>query len=230
MAQSRWPRNTDSAHSPGQRCSVVITPAAGHGHDRVTGHGRTGRWQPCRAAEEACSPSPSPASRRSSSRCRRALTQASDAVCAIKGMGNGFSSKARNCSRNTRTAWPRSRPTDHKWVTRICAAAVIVQTLIEIDPRYPFMDEAAQQELLRARAELEAQAPPGAVPDSLFGGCRTGRWAPGPAYSGTEDCVMLTKEQRENPAGTARRLMPGPWLLDRAPLCRAQVTLTARPP
>jgi PPK2 family polyphosphate:nucleotide phosphotransferase len=49
-------------------------------------------------------------------------------------------------------------PADHKWFTRICAAAVLAQTLIEIDPRYPVPDEAAQQELLRAKAELEAEA------------------------------------------------------------------------
>jgi PPK2 family polyphosphate:nucleotide phosphotransferase len=49
-------------------------------------------------------------------------------------------------------------PADHKWFTRICAAAVIAQTLIEIDPRYPVPDEAAQQELMRAKAELEAEA------------------------------------------------------------------------
>ena len=53
-------------------------------------------------------------------------------------------------------------PADHKWFTRLCAAAVIVQTLIEIDPRYPGPDEAARQELLRARAELEAEARSGA--------------------------------------------------------------------
>jgi PPK2 family polyphosphate:nucleotide phosphotransferase len=52
-------------------------------------------------------------------------------------------------------------PADHKWFTRICAAAVIGQTLIEIDPRYPVLDEAARQELLRAKAELEAETLPG---------------------------------------------------------------------
>jgi PPK2 family polyphosphate:nucleotide phosphotransferase len=50
-------------------------------------------------------------------------------------------------------------PADHKWVTRICAAAVIAQTLIEIDPQYPVPDLAAQKELARARAELEAEPP-----------------------------------------------------------------------
>jgi PPK2 family polyphosphate:nucleotide phosphotransferase len=50
-------------------------------------------------------------------------------------------------------------PADHKWLTRICAAAVIAQTLIDIDPRYPVPDAATRQELLQARAELKAEAP-----------------------------------------------------------------------
>jgi PPK2 family polyphosphate:nucleotide phosphotransferase len=48
-------------------------------------------------------------------------------------------------------------PADHKWLTRICAASVIAQTLIEIDPHYPVPDPAEQKELARARAELEAE-------------------------------------------------------------------------
>jgi PPK2 family polyphosphate:nucleotide phosphotransferase len=51
-------------------------------------------------------------------------------------------------------------PADHKWLTRICAAAAIAQTLIDIDPRYPEPDAATRQELLQARAELEAEAGP----------------------------------------------------------------------
>jgi PPK2 family polyphosphate:nucleotide phosphotransferase len=51
-------------------------------------------------------------------------------------------------------------PADHKWLTRICAAAAIAQTLIDIDPRYPEPDAATRQELLQARAELEAEARP----------------------------------------------------------------------
>ncbi len=63
---------------------------------------------------------------------------------------------------HTSTEWApwHVLPADHKWFTRICAAAVIGRTLIEIDPQYPVPDEAARQELLRARAELEAGAPP----------------------------------------------------------------------
>ena len=49
-------------------------------------------------------------------------------------------------------------PADHKWLTRICAASVIAQTLIEINPQYPVPDPAEQKELARARAELEIEA------------------------------------------------------------------------
>jgi PPK2 family polyphosphate:nucleotide phosphotransferase len=61
---------------------------------------------------------------------------------------------------HTSTAWApwHVLPADHKWVTRICAAAVIAQALIELDPRYPTLAEPARHDLLRARAELEAEA------------------------------------------------------------------------
>jgi PPK2 family polyphosphate:nucleotide phosphotransferase len=66
---------------------------------------------------------------------------------------------------HTSTAWAPwyVLPADHKWVTRICAAAVIAQTLLEIDPQYPVPDLDAQKELARARAELEAESTPGAA-------------------------------------------------------------------
>ena len=41
----------------------------------------------------------------------------------------------------------------------LCAAAVIAQTLIDIDPQYPAPDPAARQELEQARRELEAEPP-----------------------------------------------------------------------
>jgi PPK2 family polyphosphate:nucleotide phosphotransferase len=46
-------------------------------------------------------------------------------------------------------------PADHKWFTRICAAALIAQTLIDIDPRYPVSNADTRRELQQARAELE---------------------------------------------------------------------------
>ncbi len=50
-------------------------------------------------------------------------------------------------------------PADHKWFARIAAAAVIADTLIDIDPRYPTVDQAARQELLRFKSALDAEAP-----------------------------------------------------------------------
>jgi PPK2 family polyphosphate:nucleotide phosphotransferase len=50
-------------------------------------------------------------------------------------------------------------PADRKWFARIAAAAVIAQALIEIDPRYPTLDDDARSELEAARAQLESEAP-----------------------------------------------------------------------
>jgi PPK2 family polyphosphate:nucleotide phosphotransferase len=60
-------------------------------------------------------------------------------------------------------------PADHKWFTRLCAAAVIAHTLIDIDPHYPAPDPATRQELEQARRELEAEAPPGEPRDPSAG-------------------------------------------------------------
>jgi PPK2 family polyphosphate:nucleotide phosphotransferase len=56
-------------------------------------------------------------------------------------------------------------PADRKWFARICAAAVLVHTLIDIDPRYPEVSQDRRQELLTIRDDLVAQAPEGAPPD-----------------------------------------------------------------
>ncbi len=56
-------------------------------------------------------------------------------------------------------------PADRKWFARICAAAVIAQTLIEIDPHYPQVSQEERGQLLEVRAELEAQAPKGTPAD-----------------------------------------------------------------
>jgi hypothetical protein len=68
---------------------------------------------------------------------------------------------------NTSTDWApwHVLPADHKWLTRACAAAVIAAALIAIDPHYPVTDDAARAELGKAKAELEAEAPPGAPAD-----------------------------------------------------------------
>ena len=56
-------------------------------------------------------------------------------------------------------------PADHKWFARICAAAVLAHTLIEIDPQYPTVGKDARASLADAKRELEAEAPEGAAPD-----------------------------------------------------------------
>ena len=57
-------------------------------------------------------------------------------------------------------------PGDHKWFARIAAAGVIAKALIDIDPRYAVLDDAAQQALLEARAALVAEASGGAAPQA----------------------------------------------------------------
>ena len=56
-------------------------------------------------------------------------------------------------------------PADRKWFARIAAAAVLVHTLMEIDPRFPRVTRQRRQELLEVKEELEAQAPAGAAAD-----------------------------------------------------------------
>jgi polyphosphate kinase 2 (PPK2 family) len=49
-------------------------------------------------------------------------------------------------------------PADRKWFMRVAVAATIVNTLMDIDPQYPTLDDAARAELLTAKAELDAEA------------------------------------------------------------------------
>ncbi|MEU6217468.1 polyphosphate kinase 2 family protein [Streptomyces sp. NPDC047022] len=52
-------------------------------------------------------------------------------------------------------------PADHKWFARLCAASVLADTLIDLDPQYPHVSEAARRELAAAKRELEREAPEG---------------------------------------------------------------------
>jgi PPK2 family polyphosphate:nucleotide phosphotransferase len=56
-------------------------------------------------------------------------------------------------------------PADRKWFARVGAAAVLVHTLMEIDPRFPQVSDERRAELLQIKRELEAQAPADAAPD-----------------------------------------------------------------
>jgi PPK2 family polyphosphate:nucleotide phosphotransferase len=61
-------------------------------------------------------------------------------------------------------------PADRKWFARIAAASVIVDALMEIDPQYPTLDDQSLAQLAEAKAELEAQAPPGQPADPFEDG------------------------------------------------------------
>jgi PPK2 family polyphosphate:nucleotide phosphotransferase len=56
-------------------------------------------------------------------------------------------------------------PADRKWFARIGAGAVLVNALMEIDPRFPTVSKAQREGLMEVKAELEAQAPEGAQRD-----------------------------------------------------------------
>jgi PPK2 family polyphosphate:nucleotide phosphotransferase len=61
-------------------------------------------------------------------------------------------------------------PADRKWFARIAAGAVIISTLIDLDPQYPTLPAEDHQALEQVRAELEAQAPAGAAADPVADG------------------------------------------------------------
>jgi PPK2 family polyphosphate:nucleotide phosphotransferase len=48
-------------------------------------------------------------------------------------------------------------PADHKWFARVCASAIIVSALTEIDPQYPKLRSSAKRELAEARKELKSE-------------------------------------------------------------------------
>jgi len=50
-------------------------------------------------------------------------------------------------------------PADRKWFARIGAAAIIANTLIDVDPQYPTLGADASQDLEAARCQLESEAP-----------------------------------------------------------------------
>ncbi|WP_392959143.1 polyphosphate kinase 2 family protein [Streptomyces sp. LN245] len=87
-------------------------------------------------------------------------------------------------------------PADRKWFARICTAAVLVHTLMDIDPAYPVVGKEARKDLRAARRELEADAPKGApadpyaarhpVPGAGEGQRRDGRGAKGRHESGAD--------------------------------------------
>jgi PPK2 family polyphosphate:nucleotide phosphotransferase len=68
---------------------------------------------------------------------------------------------------NTSTEWAPWYviPADRKWFARIGAGAVLVQALMDIDPRFPTVTKQQREALHEAKHALEEQAPNGAAPD-----------------------------------------------------------------
>jgi PPK2 family polyphosphate:nucleotide phosphotransferase len=68
---------------------------------------------------------------------------------------------------NTSTEWAPWHviPADRKWFARLAGGAVILQALMQIDPRFPVVGKDQREVLAEAKAALEAQAPEGAAPD-----------------------------------------------------------------
>jgi PPK2 family polyphosphate:nucleotide phosphotransferase len=49
-------------------------------------------------------------------------------------------------------------PADRKWLMRLASAAVILDQLVRIDPKFPVIDAAARAEMLKAKEELLAES------------------------------------------------------------------------
>jgi PPK2 family polyphosphate:nucleotide phosphotransferase len=58
-------------------------------------------------------------------------------------------------------------PADYKWFARVAVAAVLVHTLVEIDPQFPTVSDEAREALLVSKAQLEAEAPEGVPADPI---------------------------------------------------------------
>jgi hypothetical protein len=48
-------------------------------------------------------------------------------------------------------------PADHKWFARLATAAVLAQTLVDLDPRYPQVTPDAKRRMVEARSTLEGE-------------------------------------------------------------------------
>jgi len=59
-------------------------------------------------------------------------------------------------------------PADRKWFARVCAADVIIEALVDLDPQYPKVSRKDREALQAERLALEAEAPKGAPADPFL--------------------------------------------------------------
>lgn len=91
----------------------------------------------------------------------------SEADIAERGLWDSYQEAISDVLTHTSTEWAPWHviPADRKWFGRIATAAVLVDTLIEMDPRYPKVDHEQRRALQDVKRELEAEAPRGAPRD-----------------------------------------------------------------
>lgn len=91
----------------------------------------------------------------------------SEADIIERGLWDSYQEAMSDTLTHTSTAWAPWHviPADRKWFARIATAAVLVNALIEIDPRYPRVDAEQRGALQAVKGQLEAEAPEGASAD-----------------------------------------------------------------
>jgi PPK2 family polyphosphate:nucleotide phosphotransferase len=84
-----------------------------------------------------------------------------------RGLWDSYQEAMSDALTHTNTAWAPWHviPADRKWFARIATAAVLVNALIELDPRYPRVDAEQRSALQAVKGQLEAEAPEGASAD-----------------------------------------------------------------
>jgi len=91
----------------------------------------------------------------------------SEADITERGLWSNYQHAMAETLTHTSTEWAPWHviPADRKWFARIATAAVLVDALIDLDPRFPQVDAEQRSALQTVKAQLEAEAPEGATAD-----------------------------------------------------------------
>jgi len=91
-------------------------------------------------------------------------------------------------------------PADRKWFARIGAGTVLVNALMEINPRFPTVSKEQREALLTVKGELEAQAPAGAPADPFEHEQRAAAAAASDGRNGHEPDLPVVAPPADEPA------------------------------
>jgi PPK2 family polyphosphate:nucleotide phosphotransferase len=91
----------------------------------------------------------------------------SEADITERGLWGSYQEAMSETLTNTSTEWAPWHviPADRKWFARIATAAVLVDAMVDLDPRYPQVDAEQRRSLQAVKGQLEAEAPEGAAAD-----------------------------------------------------------------